>query len=707
MKFEFVTNILFEREIVMNNIEVRRVAQKYLEDAYGEGASFRDGQIEAISAVLQGQRALVVQKTGWGKSLIYFLSTKILRDRGKGLTIVISPLLALMNNQLDSAERFQLVSRTINSNNAEDWEAITDEIAQGQVDILFISPERLAKKEFNEKVIEKISGSIGMLVVDEAHCISDWGHDFRPDYRRIANIIKFMPYNVPLLATTATANDRVVEDVADQLGENILIQRGPLIRESLALQVIKLDRKEERLAWLSENIRKFDGSGIIYCLTKSDCNLVSAWLRCCGIDAQAYYSGVEGDRRELESMFIKNEMKVLVATSAFGMGIDKPDISFVIHFQKPGNVVAYYQQIGRAGRGVEPAYAILLAGSEDDEITEYFIKTAFPTFREMDEVIKIIEGSEGLSINGLMSGLDMSYKRIEHCLKVLSINGDVYKEGPKYHKAVKAWEPDMEYANQITRIREHELNRMNDFIDTKECYMKFLAKELNDEYALDCGKCTNCLEKEIFPSEAKMEDILGALDFIKGEHYAFDPRKQWPSGERIEGKNKIYEDLRCERGIALSNYGDAGWGRMVRKNKYDDGRFSDELVEASKELLAERIFENEITWVTSVSSKRRPELVRNFAEKLASALELPYHECIAKTHDAKQQKELNNSHKQFENAWNSFDVGQVMPGNVLLVDDMVDSKWTFTVCGYKMRENGSGKVYPFALANTAGSGGSD
>ncbi len=699
----------------MNKEQLISTANECLKEFYGVDATFRDGQLEAIIAVLQGKRALVVQKTGWGKSLIYFLSTKILRREGKGFTLVISPLLALINNQIESANEFGLITRTINSNNEDEWDEIIQELSNNKVDVLFISPERLANEDFNKRVLNQINSSIGSLVIDEAHCISDWGHDFRPDYRRIINIVKYLPPNVPLLATTATANDRVVKDVSEQLGNNIIIQRGPLIRESISIQVINLDRKEERLAWLTENIGKMYGTGLIYCLTKHDCILVSEWLKRCGIDAYAYYSGLKKDKIEekeerlrLEKMFIRNEMKALVATTAFGMGIDKPDIGFVIHFQKPGNVVAYYQQIGRAGRAIESADAILLAGSEDDDISNYFINTAFPTYKEMDIVVKAIQNSDGLSTYGIMKEIDISPKRLDNCLKFLIINGDIYKEDKKYYKSPIPWSPDLVYGESITKIRQYELQRMNDFIETDDCYMEFIAKELNDSLAKKCNRCRNCLQKDLYPTSAKRDTIIEALKYIKSEHYTIEARKQWPTGVLLEGKNKINEMYRCENGIALSNYGDAGWGREVSKNKYDDEYFSDDLVKASFELLKDFVSEKEIEWVTAVSSLRRTKLVKSFAERLSEALRVPYYDTIIKTMNSKQQKEFNNSHMQFKNAWESFDINNnVHTGNVLLVDDMVDSRWTFTVCGYKLRKKGAGLVYPFALANTAGSGGQD
>lgn len=704
----------------MDSKEMQEIMLNQLVSAYGADAQFRTGQEEAILSILKGDRALVVQKTGWGKSLIYFLSTRILRDLGKGLTIVISPLLALMNNQIEAAEKFGLEAATFNSGNVDEWEEVKEDVLNKKIDILYISPERLVNESFTQEVLSRITTSIGLLVVDEAHCISDWGHDFRPDYRRVINVIRFLPSNVPLLATTATANDRVVGDVAKQLGDNIHIQRGGLVRESIAIQVIKLDTKEERLSWLSENLPSIEGIGIIYCLTKYDCNMVSGWLRINGIDAYAYYSGLEKDinldvekRRKLELMFMESKMKALVATTAFGMGIDKPDISFVIHFQKPGNLVSYYQQIGRAGRALKEACAILLVGQEDDEINKYFIGSSFPTYREMDRVVKLIDSSEYLSLYQIMSKLDINKGRLEKCLKYLTINGDIYIENKKYYKSPRLWEPDMDYADAITTTRYNELSKMNEFVDTEECLMQFVAKELNDNNAKECNKCSNCLEKALFNVRPDVQTIMNATKYIKQQHYKIDPRKQWPSGVKhesgIEGnmKNRIFEDGRCEKGIVLSNYGDVGWGKIVRDNKYKTNYFEDQLVDVSKELLKDKVKEWDIKWVTSISSLRHLELVKNFAERLAKSLNLPYYNSIIKTYDATQQKELNNNHSQYRNAWDSFEVENVKEGNVLLVDDMVDSRWTFAVCGYKLLHQDSGKVYPFALSNTAGSGGSD
>ncbi|GMQ56424.1 RecQ family ATP-dependent DNA helicase [Vallitalea sediminicola] len=677
-------------------------------EAYGPSAEFREGQEEAIAAVLTKKRALVVQKTGWGKSLIYFLSTRILRINGSGPTIVISPLLALMRNQIDSAERFGLSAATINSANIDEWDEIEEDIENDMVDILFISPERLANESFNEKILPKITSSIGLLVIDEAHCISDWGHDFRPDYRRIIKIIRFLPPNVPLLATTATANNRVIEDVAEQIGDDILIQRGGLVRESIAIQMISLKSKEERLAWLAKNIPDMSGTGIVYCLTINDCKMVSDWLQEVGIEAYAYHSKIDIDRRhELESMFIDNKMQVLVATTAFGMGVDKPDIGFVVHFQRPANIVSYYQQIGRAGRAIDKAYAIMLVGQEDNEINKYFIDSAFPTFKEMDKVVRLLESHDHLRLYEIMNKLDFQKGRLDKCLKILLINGDIYKDGGLYYKSATSWNPDMSQAEAITAMRYDELKKMDELIGTEECYMKFIAKELNDDSAEECMKCSNCLWEELFSCDLTESEVTHASRFVKSQFYSIEPRKKWPSGVRQCGSNRIAEEHRYEKGIVLSNYGDVGWGKIVKKNKYTDKHFDDQLVEASAELLKGQINKWGITWVTSVSSLRHPELVRSFAYRLSEKLNLPYFDSIEKLNNSRQQKELQNSHSQYSNAYDSFAITEVYEGNVLLVDDMVDSRWTLTVCAYKLLEQGSGEVYPFALSNSAGSKGSD
>ncbi len=686
--------------------DYRSKANAYLIQLFGEGAKFRDGQLEAILSIMSGKRILAVQKTGWGKSLIYFLGTRMLRDEGKGPTVVISPLLALMNNQIEAAEGLGLIATTVNSQNRDSWEQIYEQLANNDIDLLLISPERLGNNDFIEKVMKRISDSLGMLVIDEAHCISDWGHDFRPDYQRISDIIEYLPKNIPLAATTATANDRVVEDVIQQLGDDVELLRGPLVRDSLAIDVLHLRSKGERLAWLALNIPKMTGTGIVYCLTVADTQLIASWLAKNGISTHAYYGAVDGElRHQMEADFQNNRIKVLVATSAFGMGIDKPDIGFVLHFQKPGNVIAYYQQIGRAGRNIASANAILMAGEEDDHITSYFIDSAFPSYDEMQGVVGLLEESDGMKQWQIENHLNISNRRMANCLKYLIVKGDIAKDGSAYYKTPKTWAPDMDHIASITALRQSELRTMNKFIHMDGCYMKFIANKLSDWAAEDCGKCSNCVGGHLYTEPLLDKSVMAATSYIRGEFTTFESRRRWPFGVKVDGKNSIAEKMRFKSGIVLSNYDDSGWGSLVREGRYEKDYFEDNLVEAALEVLSGHLEKWDIKWVTSVPSLRRPELVKSFAERVAEKLQLPYKTSVVKLEGSKIQKELKNSRHQYENVQGSFAAGDVLPGNVLLIDDMVDSRWTLTVCSYKLKACGSGDVYTFALANTVGTKG--
>ncbi len=679
-----------------------------LKAAYGDEAQFRNGQKEAIQGILDGKRMLVVQKTGWGKSLVYFLATKLMRKRVQGITLIISPLLALINNQIASAQKLGLCVETINSENKNDWADVNEKLESNQVDALIISPERLANDDFKKYLVSEIL-RINLFVVDEAHCISDWGHDFRPDYRRIVDIINMLPSNVPVLATTATANDRVINDIRSQLGTDIAVSRGSLMRESLELQIIKADTKEERLAWIADHIEELPNTGLIYCLTIRDCQLVHRWLQEKHIPSRCYYSGVEKDqpetKEEIIRLFMNNEIKALVATVAFGMGFDKPDIGFVIHFQKPGNLVAYYQQIGRAGRGIDRAPAVLLCGKEDDLINQYFIDSAFPTENLMEDVMAALRNrpDPGLKQQDLEKTINMKPARIKACVKYLAVEGALYKENGYYRPSARPWKPDMEKSRKITEIREDELKQINEFTGIRSCYMKHIAEILDDSHAGICGRCSNCLGHPLISPDIKRDTLEETWKFIRDGFNVIQPRKRLPDGVRdADGHNVLPAELLCEPGKVLSNYGDAGWGRLVTDGKYRQNYFNDDLVEAAAKLLEDFVKEHEITWVTNIPSLRRPQLVSGFARRLSERLHLRYVEALEKKPNSVCQKELNTNYLQYENAQNSFEATQPLAGNVLLVDDMVDSRWTFTVCGYKLRKKGNGKVFPFALANSAG-----
>lgn len=709
----------------------RESAVALLRQMLGPGAQFRDGQWEAIDLVAnQRRRVLVVQRTGWGKSIVYFLAAKILRDAGAGPALLISPLLSLMRNQILATEKLGIRATTIHSENRHEWDEVRKVLESNQTDVLLISPERLANQQFLQELLPLIQGKIGMFVVDEAHCISDWGHDFRPDYRRIVRILRLLPASVPVLCTTATANDRVVKDIETQIPK-LQILRGPLVRHSLKLFNIKLDDQAERMAWLAHFLPKLRGNGIIYTLTIQDARRVAAFLKQQGIAARAYHADLEGGERiSAERLLLENDVKALVATVALGMGFDKPDLGFVIHFQRPGSVVAYYQQVGRAGRAVDSAYGILLSGREDDEIQDYFIRTAFPPEKVQEDVVRELAKSNGLTVEELSGELNYSYTTLEKALKLLEVDGAVERDGSKYLRTANRWRADIPRMERVTQHRLDELAQIKDYVGYSGCLMEFLSRALDDPTAAPCGKCMNCTGKTQRNSPPQ-ELIQAAVNFLRSDTLILEPRLKWPKPvveeiakgwpaavDRFDNgnpKSMLPKALCAEEGRALCVYGDAGWGEAVAHGKYEAGTFSDSLVTASAELIQRKWNPAPAPeWVTAIPSQRHSELVRDFAQRLAAALQLPFHPALKKRGQIPPQKEMQNSAMQLRNLLKAFDVvpvpgaskdSKIPSGPVLLVDDVVDSRWTLTWAAVLLRQHGSGPVYPFALAKASLRGG--
>ncbi|MGH2616790.1 MAG: RecQ family ATP-dependent DNA helicase, partial [Thermomicrobiales bacterium] len=554
-------------------MDARSQGQHALRQCLGPGARFREGQWEAIAAIaLRRERLLVVQKTGWGKSLVYFIATRFLRDSGAGPTLIVSPLLALMRDQVRMAERIGIHSATLNSANREEWDLIEDRLRRDVLDVLLISPERLGNDRFLHRTLPAMQAGAGLLVIDEAHCISDWGHDFRPDYRRIVGIVRQLAPNVPVLATTATANDRVVGDVRSQLGNAVTVLRGPLTRESLRLQSLRLDTHAERLAWLAEQIPGLRRAGIVYVQTVSDAQQVSEWLRLQGLDTPAYYGGLGDEaRREIETRLIANEVDAVVATTALGMGFDKPDLGFVIHYQRPGSIVAYYQQIGRAGRAIPDAHAVLLHGQGDDDIQDYFIVTAFPPPETLSAIVAHLEAVESLSARELGTVVNAPYRRIEQALKLLELEGAVTRDGSRYSRSINPWQPDLERIAGVTAQRRHELERMRQFTQTGECLMRFIARELDDPTAMHCGRCANCAGAAL-PSQPERSVVERARVFLRQAVTPIKPKTYLPAGVYPERSHrKLDPETRNDEGRALAVWADAGWSDLVRGGKYDSG----------------------------------------------------------------------------------------------------------------------------------------
>jgi len=684
---------------------MRQQAEQWLQEILGKDAAFRDGQWEAIDALVsQRQRVLVVQRTGWGKSLVYFMATRLQRAENRGVTLLISPLLSLMRNQMQAAASYGLNAYTINSSNSQEHALVERKLLNHEVDLLLISPERLANDQFRENIWDDIKQHIGLLVIDEAHCISDWGHDFRPNYRRIMRILDEIPKNTPVLGTTATANDRVVEDVAEILGASMNIQRGALTRDSLALYVYpEMLDTAVRLTLLSHLLKNIQGNGIIYCTTTRDCELVADWLQSEGYNVKPYYANVEEKlsetRAELEDQLMNNQVKALVSSVALGMGFDKADLHFVIHYQLPGNIISYYQQIGRAGRGIDKAHIVLMHGPEDEEIQEYFIDTAFPSPKQVNQVVEALRYHGAMSQRELERYVNARRSVLEKILVHLEVENIVTKENREFHLVNERSNPDFERWQQVTRKRYEELNQMKAYLNHDQCLMRFLALALDDPAPIErCGRCRNCTgaNSSFTPSIPQIEK---ARTFLRGgKAIEFEPRKRFPSGFP-DAKNTVIKNVN-QTGIALCNYYDEGWGTLVRNGRRNN-HYEDELVAASADVIKQnwQSWDEIPTVVTSVPSLRRPKLVPDFARRLAQAINLPYFDLIEHVEQHPAQSEMNNSFQQATNLIDRYTMLHKLSGKpILLVDDYAGSQWTITMVGRSLMKHGSGAIYPFVIA---------
>jgi ATP-dependent DNA helicase RecQ len=664
-------------------------------------SAFRDDQLEAIRALVEGhRRVLVVQRTGWGKSAVYFLATRLLRDQGSGPTLLVSPLLALMRNQVEAAQSVGLRAVTVNYQNRDEWPAIKAAIDADEVDLLLISAQRLANPEFQREVLPVIGQRSGLLVVDEAHCISDWGHDFNPDYRRISRVLDLLPAGVPVLACTATANDRVVADIETQLGRDLVTLRGPLDREGLELHVVDLPSQASRLAWLSETLGELDGSGIVYCLTVADTERVAAWLRKQGFTASAYSGATPPDQRlQAEQALLANEIKVLVATSALGMGFDKPDLGFVIHFQSPGSPVHYYQQVGRAGRQLDRSLGVLLAGHEDEDIQNWFIKTAFPPRELAEQVVELLAADgASMTLTEIEAEVNIRHSRLEAMLKVLEVEGAVEREGSRWRRTLRPWEYDQDRVGAVTQLRRDEQQLMRDYRDTTDCRMELLRRALDDPAARPCGICDTCrgtrMDRELPPAL-----VAAAHDHLRKTDIVLTARQRMPAGMG----GTIPADEQLTSGRALAWWADGGWGGLVRQGRQDDDRFSDELVEAAAALVGRWAPDPAPRWVTGVPSLRHPTLVDDVARRLADRLGLPFAPSMTRSSERPEQRLMENSAQQAANVAGAFVGEPELPsGPVLLVDDIWDSGWTMTIATRVLGQAGVESVHGLVLARSMG-----
>ncbi|MCC2280018.1 MULTISPECIES: RecQ family ATP-dependent DNA helicase [Streptomyces] len=706
------------------------VLARLVGDTTGE-ARLREDQWRAIEAlVADRRRALVVQRTGWGKSAVYFVATALLRERGSGPTVIVSPLLALMRNQVEAAARAGIRARTINSSNTEEWETVQAEIAAGEVDVLLVSPERLNNPDFRDQVLPKLAAATGLLVVDEAHCISDWGHDFRPDYRRLRTMLAELSPGVPVLATTATANARVTADVAEQLGtgegaEKALVLRGPLDRESLSLGVLRLPDAAHRLAWLADHLDELPGSGIIYTLTVAAAEEVAAFLRHRGHTVASYTGKTENaDRQQAEEDLLANRVKALVATSALGMGFDKPDLGFVVHLGSPSSPIAYYQQVGRAGRGVKHAEVLLLPGREDEAIWKYFASLAFPPEEQVRRTLDVLAASDvPLSLPALEPRVELRRSRLETMLKVLDVDGAVRRVRGGWTATGRPWEYDAQRYAWVAEQRTAEQQAMRDYAATTACRMEFLRQQLDDEQAAPCGRCDNCagLRFTADVSEATLSASRGELGRPGVE---VEPRRMWPTGLPAVGvdlKGRIPAGEQAAPGRALGRLSDIGWGNRLRPllaPQAPDCPVPDDVAAAVVTVLADWA-RGPGGWasgapeaparpvgVVTLASRTRPQLIRSLGEHIADVGRMPLLGTV-EYHDPHTDTRVprSNSAQRLRALEGALAVPPPLAealgaagGPVLLVDDFTDSGWTLAVAARLLRRSGAKGVFPLVLA---------
>lgn len=698
-------------------VPLREAARAALGELVGRpDADFHDGQFEAIEALVEGRRrALVVQRTGWGKSAVYFVATLLRRRQGAGPTVLVSPLLALMRDQIAAAERAGVRAVAINSTNAHEWAEVQERLAGDDVDVLLVSPERLNNPAFREGQLPALVARLGMLVVDEAHCISDWGHDFRPDYRRLRDLIAQMPADVPVLATTATANSRVVADVAEQLGAlpggageaetvPVLTIRGPLDRTSLRLGVLRLKDSASRLAWLLSHLDDLPGSGIIYTLTVAAAVDTARFLRDHGHDVRAYTGQTDAEERaESEGMLKRNEVKALVATSALGMGFDKPDLGFVVHLGAPSSPVAYYQQVGRAGRASESADVLLLPGVEDREIWHYFATASMPDRERAERVIAAL-GDTPISTPALEALVDIRRTPLELLLKVLDVDGAVRRVQGGWVATGQPWTYDAERYERIAAERVAEQEHMLEYERTDGCRMAFLQRALDDDTAAPCGRCDNCADVW-FPAEVAQTASVQAAASLDRVGVPVEPRRAWPTGaDRLDVpvRGRIPAGEQADEGRALARLTDLGWGGTLREifaAGAPDAPISPALLQACVRVLAGWDWAERPVAVIAMPSRSHPQLVDSLARGLSEIGRLPYLGALEWRGGGPSGQAGGNSVFRLAGVWDRFDAAhlEVPAGPVLLVDDLIDSRWTLTVAARAVRQAGATAVLPFAL----------
>ena len=693
--------------------EVEAELTAHVQALAGPDAAPRAEQLAAVTAVVsERRRTLLVARTGFGKSAVYFSATRMLRDRGWGPTVVVSPLLALMRDQVAAAEKLGLRAVTINSSNIDSWTETENLINANEVDLLLIAPERLANPGFRRRVFDALQTRAFALVCDEAHCISDWGHDFRPDYRRLRHLLASLPTWTPVLATTATANQRVTDDVAEQLGEDTLVLRTTLDRESLRLSVVDLPDDGHRLAWLAEALPELAGSGIIYCLTVEQAHTTARWLQSQNHNVAAYTGQVEpADRLAMESALRANEIKALVATSALGMGFDKGDLAFCVHLGLPPSPVAYYQQIGRAGRALEVAEVIALPRPvEDAGVWRWFESVALPSAEVCQGLLDQLDSQRPTSLAALELTVNLGRTRLSTLLNILEVDGAIERVDGGWIRSGRDWSYDYQLAETLKTLRRAESKQMEDWAGLTTCRLRYLRESLDDAEAQDCGRCDRCTENR-WQRDPTPSWVAAAASMLRGGDIVVEPRKMWPSGLADIGiKGRIAKARQPQPGRALAKLGDGGWhlavDGLINDGANNDVTIPEDMLASVAAILKRWNWESRPTWICPVPSRRRGPLVKSLADQLGELGKLPVHHALVANAAAGQgfQADQANSAHQVKNVWGRFAIDanalagvESLAGPVLMVDDEADSRWTITVAAHLLTGAGTGPVLPFAL----------
>jgi ATP-dependent DNA helicase RecQ len=692
----------------------------------GPGAVPRADQVDAVHAVLQpASRVLVVQATGWGKSAVYWAATHAIRNMGAGPTLVVSPLLALMRDQVSAAERAGLKAATVNSTNIDDWDEVFQRLDADAIDVLLVSPERLGNPRFAAR-LGALLARVGLIVIDEAHCISDWGFDFRPDYQRLARALLSTP-TASVLATTATANERVTQDIGSQLsgdgkagsgsqhGASTVTFRGTLARTSLTLSVVPDLSPLQRYAWIADALEQLPGSGIVYVLTVAEAERLTAFLRSCGHAVDAYTGQVDADTRlKVEDRLRHNQVKAVVATSALGMGYDKPDLGFCVHVGSPSTPVAYYQQVGRAGRAVAHAEGVLLPSDADERIWDYFATASIPDAATAAKVLQSL-GNDGRSLLEIEADTGVRRGRLEALLKILAVQGVVDKDGSAWRATGVPYEHDTAKWTALAQVRQQEAGIMRQYAHGQGCLMAYLQTALDDPSPAPCGRCSVCTGHLPFPGLTPSHDkLIAARDFLRGMEVDIEPRKRWPSGVSRKGNIQGFD---AGRAVAFAD--DPGWVAELQALKSlafraqslnglgaFDASHSAEPCEVPLALL-EGAVATLGRWAkhwparpVCVVPLPAPDMALNqaLAAHIARRGKLPLHDVMRWTGGhAPDDAASTPVVAHLESAIRWVADAELPEGPVLLVASHVRTRWAATVAAALLRERGASQVLLLAL----------